>query len=187
MAAEAEAKQAERREREEDGVVTATDPGGVATDDAVSTLLEAEALEQADPLASRCLLLLFSTTHTWCPSPESDLVPAVSRARNLSLPSTGHKRSGMGSTTPRPSSSPRQWLPFPPPTPPTVGPPLSTPPLRARAAPRLRGDSAPRCVDRVSYRQPPAFQRVCGRGSGVCPIRTWSGMRTRRPRCRRRR
>lgn len=61
MAAEAEAKQAERREREEDGVVTATDPGGVATDDAVSTLLEAEALEQADPLASRCLLLLFST------------------------------------------------------------------------------------------------------------------------------
>ena len=36
---------------EEDGVLTATDPGSVATDDAVSTLLEAEALEQADPLA----------------------------------------------------------------------------------------------------------------------------------------
>ena len=48
---EAVAKQQERREMEEDGVVTATDPGSVATDDAVSTLLEAEALEQADPLA----------------------------------------------------------------------------------------------------------------------------------------
>ena len=84
-AAENAARVQETRQMEEDGIVTATEPGAVATDPELSTMLETEALEQADLLSAsgQAKELVFTQ---YCPqkvlpSPAAQRAPLVCRKR----------------------------------------------------------------------------------------------------------
>ena len=70
---------------EEDGVLTATEPGAVATDPELSTMLETEALEQADPLSAsgqtKELVFTQYCPQKVLPSPAAERAPLVCRKR----------------------------------------------------------------------------------------------------------